>query len=246
MYKFIHRYSSPNRFLKIIDFSMPIFFTTSFVFILAGLWFGLIDSPPDYQQGDTVRIMYVHVPSAWISLLSYSLIAFLSFINLVWKYPISIILAIECAPIGALFTFIALITGSIWGNPTWGTWWIWDARLTSFLIIFFIFLGLIIIGKSFDNSIRKEKTFAILALIGAFNIPIIKFSVDWWNTLHQPASVFKVSGPTISNEMLLPLILMAIGFSFLFFSLMFLSTKIEIIHRKIISIRSKKNYKVKS
>ncbi len=245
MVRSIHFLANPSRFMKLTNPVIPIVGFISFIFILLGLWFGLFNSPPDYQQGDTVRIMYIHVPSAWIGLLSYSLISFMSILYIIWKFPLSILIAIECTFIGLVFTLIALITGSIWGNPTWGTWWIWDARLTSFLILVFIYLGLIVLSKSFKGSIRGEKAFAILAIIGAFNLPVIKFSVEWWNTLHQPASVFRADGTTISEEILLPLILMSIGFLALFLVLVLISTKTEILNRKLFHLRNKlKNEKL--
>jgi heme exporter protein C len=192
---------------------MPWFAWPAGFLILGGLYFGLIASPADYQQGETVRIMYVHVPSAWMAMFVYSSMAIASAVGLIWKHPLAHLSAEAAAPIGACFTFICLFTGSLWGKPMWGTWWVWDARLTSVLVLFFLYLGYMALNSAFDDPSRGERSAAILALIGFINVPIIKFSVDWWNTLHQPASVVKMSGPAIHGSMLVPLLMMAVGFS---------------------------------
>jgi heme exporter protein C len=194
-----------------------------FIMILPlGLWQALYASPEDYQQGDLVRIMYVHVPSAWLALLIYSFIAICSLSNIIWRAPFAYILAISAAPIGAGFTLITLVTGSIWGQCTWGTWWVWDARLTSMLILFLFYVSYIAIVQAGDNLARSEKPAAIIALIGFINVPIVKFSVNIWNSLHQPASVFKVDGPSIHTSMLIPLMLMFTAFVLYFIILLFL------------------------
>ena len=221
MLKYLHKYANPVRFLNValpIRKAMGLF---SFFVILAGLLFALFFSPPDYQQKETVRIMYIHVPAAWMSLMIYAFISFSSIVFLVWKFPLFLILAKESVTVGVIFTFSALFTGSLWGKPTWGTYWVWDARLTSFLILFFIYLGLKLIKESFSHSSKGDYAFAYLALIGGFNLPIIKFSVDWWNTLHQPASINLMSDSTIHVSMLFPLILMTAAFA-LFSLLIFL------------------------
>jgi heme exporter protein C len=209
----IQKYANPARFNRLSSRLMPWFAWPAGFLILGGLYFGLIASPADYQQGETVRIMYVHVPSAWMAMFVYSSMAIASAVGLIWKHPLAHLSAEAAAPIGACFTFICLFTGSLWGKPMWGTWWVWDARLTSVLVLFFLYLGYMALNSAFDDPSRGERSAAILALIGFINVPIIKFSVDWWNTLHQPASVVKMSGPAIHGSMLVPLLMMAVGFS---------------------------------
>jgi len=209
----IQKYANPARFNRLASRLMPWFAWPAGFLILGGLYFGLIASPADYQQGETVRIMYVHVPSAWMAMFVYSSMAIASAVGLIWKHPLAHLSAEAAAPIGACFTFICLFTGSLWGKPMWGTWWVWDARLTSVLVLFFLYLGYMALNSAFDDPSRGERSAAILALIGFINVPIIKFSVDWWNTLHQPASVVKMSGPAIHGSMLVPLLMMAVGFS---------------------------------
>ena len=209
----IQIYANPARFNRLASRLMPWFAWPAGFLILGGLYFGLIASPADYQQGETVRIMYVHVPSAWMAMFVYSSMAIASAVGLIWKHPLAHLSAEAAAPIGACFTFICLFTGSLWGKPMWGTWWVWDARLTSVLVLFFLYLGYMALNSAFDDPSRGERSAAILALIGFINVPIIKFSVDWWNTLHQPASVVKMSGPAIHGSMLVPLLMMAVGFS---------------------------------
>ena len=177
-----------------------------------GLYFALFDSPPDYQQGETVRIMYVHVPSAWMGLFCYVALAVFGASALIWRHPLADLMARATAPIGAVFTLICLVTGSLWGKPMWGDWWVWDARLTSMLILFFLYLGYMALVDAFDDPTRGNRAGAILAVVGVVNVPIIKWSVDWWNTQHQPASVIKMGGPSIHPSMLIPLLLMAAGF----------------------------------
>ena len=209
----IQKSANPARFNRLASRLMPWFAWPAGFLILGGLYFGLIASPADYQQGETVRIMYVHVPSAWMAMFVYSSMAIASAVGLIWKHPLAHLSAEAAAPIGACFTFICLFTGSLWGKPMWGTWWVWDARLTSVLVLFFLYLGYMALNSAFDDPSRGERSAAILALIGFINVPIIKFSVDWWNTLHQPASVVKMSGPAIHGSMLVPLLMMAVGFS---------------------------------
>ena len=178
----------------------------------AGLYLALFASPPDYQQGETVRIMYVHVPAAWMALFVYVVMAAASAAALIWRHPLADIAARAASPIGAGFTAIALATGALWGQPMWNTWWVWDARLTSVLILLFLYIGHMVLFDSFDDAAKGARAAAILALVGVVNVPIIHFSVDWWNTLHQPASVFRAGGPTISGEMLVPLFVMVAAF----------------------------------
>ena len=236
MFKFLE----PNKIFRITS-KAPKYILFLFVVVLTiGLIEALILSPEDYKQSDAVRIMYVHVPSAWICLGIFSSITVLSICGFIFKNKNFFLIAKSLAPSGFVFNVIALVTGAIWGKPTWGTWWAWDARITSMLILALFFAMYLIAWRIYENKEHVFKITTIITIFGIINVPIIKYSVDWWNTLHQPASVFKIGGPSISNQILLPLILMAIGFSFLFFSLMFLSTRIEITNRKIISLRNKK------
>ena len=225
--------ANPSRFRLFSQKVYPYTLFIMFTFISLGLWYSLFNSPPDYQQGETVRIMYVHVPAAWMAMMVYLSMTIMSVFALVWRHPLADILYKCSAPIGASFTLIALVTGSIWGKPTWGTWWVWDARLTSVFILFLIYMGHITLVRSFEDEYKGARAGAILTLIGAFNLPIIKFSVDWWNTLHQPASVIKLDGPTIHIDMMVPLILMALGFLFFYFSFLLINVQTELNNRKL-------------
>ena len=233
----LHRLANPNRFLRLSDAVFPWSTGLAVVTIAAGLWFAFFVSPADYQQGETVRIMYIHVPSAWMALFVYSLMVAASAVGLIWKHPLAHVIAIAAAPLGAGFTLICLTTGSLWGKPMWGTWWVWDARLTSVLILFFLYLGFIALANAFDSPTRGARAAAILALFGAVNVPIIKFSVDWWNTLHQPASVAKLGVPSIHVSMLIPLLLIAVGFTALFVSLLIVRVRAELLSRRIRALR---------
>ena len=201
--------------------------------LLVGLYLALVVVPADYQQGDTVRIMFVHVPSAWMAMFCYSFLAVASAVGLIWKHPLADLAAKASAPIGAGFTFLALVTGSLWGKPMWGTWWVWDARLTSMLVLLFLYLGYIALVNAFDDPTRGTRASSILVLVGFINVPIIKFSVDWWNTLHQPASVIKMGGPSIDASMLWPLLLMAVAFTTYYLWVLLIRIRAEIIGNKI-------------
>ncbi len=233
----LHRFANPTRFLRLADFIQPWAAGLTLVLMISGLYFALIGSPSDYQQGETVRIMYIHVPSAWMALFCYTALAVASGLALIWKHPLADLAARATAPIGAGFTFLALITGSLWGKPMWGTWWVWDARLTSVLILFFLYLGYMALQDAFDDAERGAKASAVLALVGFINVPIIKFSVDWWNTLHQPASVLKMSGPAIHSSMLVPLLLMALAFKGYYIWLLLIRIRGEINSMKIRALR---------
>ncbi len=233
----LHRFANPSRFLRLGRAVFPWSTGLAAVTIAAGLWYAFVVSPADYQQGETVRIMYIHVPSAWMALMVYSVIAGASATGLIWKHPLAHVVALAAAPVGAGFTLICLATGSLWGKPMWGAWWVWDARLTSVLILFFLYLGFIALANAFDSPQRGERGAAILALVGAVNVPIIKFSVDWWNTLHQPASVTKLGMPSIHVSMLIPLLLMAVGFTALFVSLLIVRVRAELLARRIQALR---------
>ena len=184
-----------------------------------------------------MRIMYVHVPAAWMALSVYLFVAVASAVALVWRHPLAEVAARAAAPIGAAFTFVCLATGSLWGRPMWGTWWVWDARLTSVLILFFLYLGYIALANAFDDPSRGGRAAAVLALVGVVNLPIIKFSVDWWNTLHQPASVMRIGGPRIDISMLAPLLIMALGFTLLFVALLMLRMRTALNERKAMALR---------
>ena len=226
---------NPNKFNNFSNVILrPIFFITLLLFGI-GLVIVFFFSPNDYQQGSMVRIMYIHVPSAWLALLTFSIMTFYSILGLAFKIPFAFIVNSAVAPIGAIFTLICLITGSLWGKPMWGTWWVWDARLTSVAILFLLYLIIIFLNSSFEkNIVVREKIVAILIIIGSINLPIIKFSVDWWNTLHQPASISIFSSPTIDTSMLIPLIIMTIAFTFLGIAIAILRIKSEILARKSI------------
>ena len=213
----------------------------SIILLLVGLWFSLYQSPIDYQQGNAVRIMYIHVPSAWMSMGIYSFIALSSFFGLIYGHITAFTLAKAAAPIGATFTAICLISGSAWGKPMWGTWWVWDARLTSVLILFFFYIGYIVFSKSFNDFSKGEKFSSILAIIGLVNLPIIKFSVDYWNTLHQPASISKFGAPSIHIDMLIPLLIMFLAFIFIFIHLLMIRFQLELNNRRL-NIKNMKSY----
>lgn len=229
----MHRFANPARFLRLGAAILPWAVGVTLLAFAAGLYLALGRSPPDYQQGETVRIMYLHVPAAWMAMFVYAAMAVASAVGLVWKHPVADLAARAIAPIGAGFTAICLITGSLWGQPMWGTWWVWDARLTSVLLLFFLYLGYIALVGAFDDPARGSKAGAILCLVGVVNIPVIKFSVDWWNTLHQPASVSRLDAPAIHPDMLWPLLAMWIAFKGLFVVLAILRTETEIIRRKL-------------
>jgi heme exporter protein C len=229
----MHRFANPARFLRISALVFPWSAALTSLLLAGGFYTALFASPPDYQQGETVRIMYIHVPAAWMSLFVYSTMAVSSAVALIWKHPLAELATKAAAPIGAAFTFLCLVTGSLWGEPMWGTWWVWDARLTSVLILFFLYLGYIALVNAFDDPTRGAKAGSILALVGAVNVPIVHFSVEWWNTLHQPASVMRLGGPTIAASMLIPLFLMALGFTSFFVTMLIVRLRAEIIERKI-------------
>ena len=205
--------ANPERFEQLARPVQPALAAIALLLAAAGLWLGLFGSPADYQQGETVRIMYVHVPAAWMALFCYSVMAFSSAAGFIFKHPLADVAARATAPIGATFTALALITGSLWGKPMWGAYWAWDARLTSVLVLFFLYLGYIAVWEALDDKARAAKIAALVAIVGFVNVPIIKFSVDWWNSLHQPASVLRADGPTIDGSMLTPLLLMGLAYT---------------------------------
>ena len=229
--------ANPTRFMRWSGATLPWFGWATVVVLALGLYLALVVAPPDYQQGESVRIMYVHVPAAWLALSVYLFVAVASAVALVWRHPLAEIAAGAAAPVGAAFTFVCLVSGSLWGRPMWGTWWVWDARLTSVLVLFFLYLGYIALVNAFDEPGRGAKAGSMLALVGVVNLPIIKFSVDWWNTLHQPASVMRLGGPRIDPSMLTPLLVMAVGFLLLFLTLLLLGMRAALNERKALALR---------
>src|SRR5437660_4656186 len=229
--------ANPARFMRLSGAALPWLGGATLAALVVGLAWSLLLAPPDYQQGESVRIMFIHVPAAWMALSVYLFIAVSSAVALVWRHPLAEVAAQAAAPIGAAFTLVCLATGSLWGRPMWGAWWVWDARLTSVLVLFFLYLGYIALVNAFDDASRGARAGSLLALVGIVNLPIIKFSVDWWNTLHQPASVLRVGGPSIDRAMLMPLLVMAIGFALLFATLLLLRMRTALNDRKATALR---------
>jgi heme exporter protein C len=229
----LHRYANPAAFGRLAAKVLP--WTTALAILLLGLgsYFALFASPPDYQQGESVRIMYVHVPAAIMSEVVYGMMAAAAVAGIIWKHALADLFVKAAAPLGAAFTFVCLVAGSLWGKPMWGAWWVWDARLTSELILFFLYLGYLALVDAFDDPQRGLRAGAILVLVGVVDLPIIKFSVDWWNTLHQPASLMTLSGPKVDPSMLLPLMLMIGGFMAFFVSVVVLRLESELLARRI-------------
>jgi len=224
--------ANPTVFLIAARRAIPWLAVATAALFALGLWLSFA-APPDYQQGETVRIMYLHVPAAWLAMFIYGVMALAALGTLVWRHPLADAAQKAAAPLGAGFTFVCLVTGSLWGKPMWGTYWVWDARLTSVLVLFILYLGLIALWRTIEEPGRAARAAAILTLVGCVNLPIIKFSVDWWNTLHQPASVFRLGGPTIAPELLWPLLIMALAFTLLFVTLHVLAIRNEILRRRV-------------
>ena len=233
----LHRFANPGRFNRLADAIIPWTGGLTVIALAFGLVAALGLAPADYQQGESVRIMYVHVPAAWMALFVYTCIAVASAVALVWRHPLADLGARAASPIGAAFTFLALATGALWGKPMWGTWWVWDARLTSVLVLFFLYLGHMAIANAFEDTGRGRRAAAILALVGFVNVPIIKFSVAWWNTLHQPASVSRIGTPAIAPSMLWPLLIMAVGFTLFFVTLLLVRMKSELLSARVRNLR---------
>jgi len=229
--------ANPARFMRLSGGALPWLGGAILVALVVGLARSLLLAPPDYQQGESVRIMFIHVPAAWMALSVYLFVALASAVALVWRHPLAEMAAQAAAPIGAAFTLVCLATGSLWGRPMWGAWWVWDARLTSVLVLFFLYLGYIALVNAFDDASRGARAGSLLALVGVVNLPIIKFSVDWWNTLHQPASVMRLGGPTIDVSMLVPLLVMAAAFGLLFLWLLLLRMRTALNERKARALR---------
>lgn len=228
--------ANPTRFLNLSGKVLPGLWAVTIITLVIGLYMSFA-APEDYQQGITVQIMFIHVPAAWLAMMCYTVMTISSIGTLVWKHPLADVAAKAAAPIGAGFTVIALITGSLWGKPMWGAWWVWDARLTSVFVLLLMYLGLIALTRAMDDPSRSAKVTAILTIVGWVNVPIIKFSVNWWNTLHQPASVIRLDGPTIHPSLLYPLLVMALAFSLLFFAIHMMAMRNEILRRRVRSMR---------
>jgi len=231
------RLANPTRFMELSRRILPWISGLAALTLASGLYLAFFVAPPDYQQGETVKIMFIHVPAAWLSMMGYLIIAVSSFGLLVFRHPLADVSAKAAAPIGAAFTFLALVTGSLWGKPMWGAYWVWDARLTSVLILFFLYIGQIALRSALDEDpALAGKLTAVLGLVGVVILPVIRFSVDWWNTLHQPASVLRVGGPAIHPSILVPLLVMAVGFTLLFFAMHLKAMRNEILRRRVRSL----------
>ena len=233
----MQQFANPTRFLSLANRALPAIWTLTVILFAIGLYGALVSAPPDYQQGETVRIMFVHVPAAWLAMLVYTVMALASAVAIIFRHPLADVAAKTAAPIGAVFCFLALATGSLWGKPMWGAWWVWDARLTSMFVLFLLYLGYIAIWQAIEEPTRAAMIARIVALVGFINIPIVKFSVDWWNSLHQPASIFRAGGPSIATSMLWPLLVMGLAYSFLFLALHLMSMRSEITARKLRNLR---------
>jgi heme exporter protein C len=229
--------ANPTRFLNFAERAMPWLVAATLFAFAIGLEQAWFVAPDDYQQGATVKIMFLHVPCAWLSMFCWGVMTAASLGTLVWRHPLADVAAKAAAPIGAAFTFLALVTGSLWGRPMWGTYWEWDARLTSVLILFLMYLGLMALWRAVEDPSRAARAAAVLTLVGAINLPIIKFSVDWWNTLHQPASVMRMGGSTLDKSFLIPLLVMAIAFTLLFVTLHLAAMRNEILRRRVRSLQ---------
>ena len=229
----LHRFANPGRFLRISGIALPWLSLAGLVVTAIGLAGGLFLAPADWQQGDAMRMMYVHVPAAWLASAGYFALAVCSVLALVWRHPLADLAAAEISPVGAGFTALCLASGSLWGKPMWGAWWVWDARMTSVLVLFFLYVGHVALVRAFDDPTRGHRAGAILALVGVVNLPIIKFSVDWWNTLHQPASIGLTGSPTMHISMLWPLAVAALGYSFVFAAIVLSRTRSAVIERRI-------------
>ena len=227
------RFANPSNFLRLAAVLVPAGAVLSALTLTLGLYLAFFVAPADYQQGQTVRIMYVHVPAAWLAMFCWGTMTLAALGSLVWRHPLADAAQKAAAPLGAAFTFVCLVTGSLWGKPMWGTWWVWDARLTSVLVLFIMYLGLIALWRSVDEPAKAGRAAAILTLGGSINLPIIKFSVDWWNTLHQPASVFRAGGPTIHPTMLWPLLTCILGFSLGFAAVVTARLRAAVMERRI-------------
>ncbi|MFD2182599.1 heme ABC transporter permease [Rhodoplanes azumiensis] len=228
--------ANPTRFLRLVDRVLPVVAGLSVVAFAVAFW-GIAGAPDDYQQGATVKIMFIHVPAAWLGMFCWGMMSMSALGTLVFRHPLADVAAKTAVPLGAAFTFVCLVTGALWGRPMWGTYWVWDARLTSVLVMFVMYLGLMALWNTVEDPSRAGRAAAILTLVGALNLPIIKFSVDWWNTLHQPASVVRVDGPTIHPSILMPLLAMTLAFTLLFVALHLAAMRNEVLRRRVRTLR---------
>lgn len=232
IWKFLQQLASPKYFYHFSKRLIFWFGWLCFAFMLVGLYYSLFVAPPDYQQGESYRIMFIHVPAAWMSMFVYMVMAITGGIGLIWRIKLAEVIAASSAPLGASFTFLALVTGSLWGKPMWGTWWVWDARLTSELILLFLYLGVIALNSAIEDKRTAARASAVLALVGVVNIPIIHYSVEWWNTLHQGPTVTKFDAPSIHISMLIPLLLMAIAFKLYYLTVVLMRARCEVLERE--------------
>ncbi|WP_152046964.1 heme ABC transporter permease [Aureimonas psammosilenae] len=228
--------ANPTRFLELSARVQPFLYGLAALVLLPALWLGA-SAPADYQQGETVRIMFIHVPFAWVAMMAWTAMAASGLGTLVWRHPVADVALKSAAPLGATFTLLAMVTGSIWGRPTWGTWWEWDARLSSVFILFLMYLGMMALGRAFEDPARSSRPAAVFAITGFVMIPIIKFSVEWWNTLHQPASVMRMGGPSMPAVYLTPLLLSGLGFTLLFLAFHLTAMRTEILNRRIRALK---------
>ncbi len=232
LFRFFHRFASPREFFRIAGSMIPWLAATTLLLLLIGLYLGLFVAPPDYQQGESYRIMFIHVPSAWMSLFVYMVMAGTAAIGLIWRIKLAHVIAMSSAPIGASFTFLALVTGSLWGKPMWGAWWVWDARLTSELILLFLYLGVMALYAAFEERRTAQRAAGILAIVGVINVPIIHYSVMWWNTLHQGPTVTKFDAPSIHPSMLAPLLIMSVAFMLFYAVVLLMRARWEVLDQE--------------
>jgi heme exporter protein C len=232
VWKFLHKFASPVHFYRLSGAMVPWVGGACALLMAAGLYGGLVLAPPDYQQGESYRIIFIHVPSAWMSMMVYVVMASAAAIGLIWRIKLAEVVAASSAPVGASFAFLALVTGSLWGKPMWGTYWVWDARLTSVLILFFLYLGVIGLYAAIEDRRAASRAAGILAIVGVVNIPIIHFSVEWWNTLHQGPTITKLGVPSIHVTMLIPLLIMALAFKLYYLTVLLLRARSEVLERE--------------
>jgi heme exporter protein C len=227
-----HRFGSPPHVYRLAGTLMPWFAWPAGILITAALYGGLVLAPPDYQQGDGFRIIYVHAPSAWLSLMIYSTMAAAAAVGLIWRMKVAHAVAASCAAVGAWFTVVSLVTGMLWGKPMWGTYWVWDPRLTAQLILLFLYLGYMGLRAGIEDPSKADRASAVLAIVGVVNVPIIRFSVEWWNSIHQTPSVMKMDRPSMPTEMLVPLLAMLLGFTLYFVAVLLVRLRGEILRRE--------------
>lgn len=228
----LHRFGSPPHFYRVAGKLVPWFGWPAGILIVVGLVWGLAIAPPDALQSDAFRIIYVHVPNAWLSLMAYTVMAVAAGVGLIWRIKVSHAVAVAIAPVGAMFTAIALVTGMLWGQPIWGTWWVWDPRLVFELVLLFFFMGYSALRSAIDDLDRADRASALLALVGVVNVPIVHYSVEWWNSVHQGSTVFRDGGPAMPREMLLPLLVAALGYTFFFAAILLMRARAEVLDRE--------------